>query len=801
MKYKSIRYLLSVLLWGCLSGSVTDKAPVRTNGANVIYLPSKVDKAVLESAKDLAYWLEKAGAGFFSIETNDTPPDKGIRIVNITRVDLPNLQRTEITKNGQSFHLLVNAIDQVRITGTGTNSYINGIYTFLRELGFRWYMPGDNWARLGNVRQVPQLNKVYTPSFRDRMYAGSGGASAIPGIDPKDSFSVDYILWNKRNRFSVDYAARGHQGIAFYNANKDELIKHPEYFCNKTPGRNSKLNYDNGELVKLLIDWSLTQKKETDRYGVIGVDPADGSGGLDDCIPTTIAGVKTWSDKYFWLANQVATRLPANDKDTRVVMYAYNNHAAPPRFSLDDNVFPIIIPYAFQEVASPDNFIDLWARRMNGRPMGIYDYWNITQWSKSVPQFNLNWIPERLRKWKASQINSVYLESTYGKGPMGPAFWLASSMFWDMNQNFDSLYDEFLNYCFEDAATDVRVLYKRWSENYVGNVEPSLAVYDLKRAESKTKNPKVLARLRELKAYVHYLKLYEDHAVRNTLETYSKLLEYTLQIHHLRLVHTSALIDVYWPLPKGMIREKDKTKLAAKYGRIKPITDAQIDANFLTDVREAIPEFSLNQASIPLKNLKPLTTGKASSADYLNNKNEYRFYISSPQSIKVKAGANDSSSISVVNVSGDLVYTHAIAANKTGFTEYTIPLSKAGEYVLRIGDKGMFTRMQLPSNIIFMSADNWYDNYQYPLLYFFVPKGVREIVYWDRYGPGQNQKGFWRDPNGKRVDAVKLAEQVYKIPVEQSFQGRAWAFVVGHRSFKMINIPHAHSLSPFIYSE
>ena len=88
--------------------------------------------------------------------------------------------------------------------------------------------------------------------------------------------------------------------------------------------------------------------------------------------------VKTWSDKYFWLANRVAEKAESQHLNAIVQLYAYASHAAPPQFDLHPLVYPVMRPYAFQDVTEPETYIKLWQEKLKGRPMGLYDYWNIT---------------------------------------------------------------------------------------------------------------------------------------------------------------------------------------------------------------------------------------------------------------------------------------------------------------------------------------------------------------------------------------------------------------------------------------
>src|SRR5690606_32752742 len=294
------------------------------------------------------------------------------------------------------------------------------------------------------------------------------------------------------------------------------------------------------------------QVKQDESFPTIGIDPSDGAGGKDDCLPVNMPGIKTWSDKYFWLANQVANKLDKKDNKTQVQLYAYSNHAATPSFALEKNIYPIIIPYAFQNITSPENFIRTWSKKMNGRPMGIYDYWNITQWSTGIPQMNIYSIPEKLRLWKQYNVTSINLETTNGKGSTGHVLWLAGQLMWNTSLSFDSLYNDFLQKSFGPAAPDVKNMYDRWSKNYQQEMEVDLSLNDLAKASAKTKDKAIHARLNELKAYVHYLKLFYDYqADLISAAAYERLVNYVHAIHHLRLLQSSALLERYIKPPAG----------------------------------------------------------------------------------------------------------------------------------------------------------------------------------------------------------------------------------------------------------
>ncbi len=792
--YFQVLLLLQLSGWACVG-------PAKLQAQKPIYVPTKSDKLVMESVRDMAYWLQKAGAGSYQVIETDRPPQSGIRLVSVDDVSIEDSQKKTIKSNGQSFHLKVNRLDDVQIAGTGMNSFINGIYSFMHELGFRWYMPGDLWTRLGDIKKVPSINKVYNPSFRDRQYAGSGGASAIPGLDEKNEFMQGFREWNRRNRVNVDHAAKGHQGIAFYNANKAVLDKHPEYYCNRKISRNGRLNYDNPAIVKLFADWAIAQVKPTDPFPVIGVDPADGSAAADDCIPQRIPGVKTWSDKYYWMANQVASRLRDDDRNTIVALYAYNNYADTPSFPLHRSVYPVIIPYAFQEVDKPDAYIARWAKKMNGQPMGIYDYWNITQWSQCLPQFNITNLEERLKFWRNNNIQSVYLESTYAKGPMGHAFWLGTQLMWDLDQDSDKLFNEFLTDNFGDAAEDIKRMYVRWSTNYQWAAEAILSNDDLAKAAARVTDPLILERISELKAYVRFIRMMETYKANRTVEGYEELVRYILSIHHLRLLHTSALINLYIQKPGGYQVVKDRSLLAKKYSAVKPLNQVSIERNFASDRRKDPPSYSFSKLQFDVRNIRPHKGGeKMKAATHLNTTALFEFYVQQQGKFSIAAGATKDTRMLVRNQSGQVIFDKLIKASASGFEDIQLTLSP-GYYSLQWGETRRFSRIRFPKELAVVSQDHGYDNAGFPWQYVYVPSDATEIVYQDLLGPGINNRGFWLNPDGKRVDAKPVMGTIYRVPVPPQYRGKAWVLNIGHRTFKMLNIPDYYSLNPFEYIE
>ncbi len=788
---KTLRFFLVVT--GLMAATL--KVTGQRYSDNAIYVADDLTPNVLNAVKDMAYWLEKSTGKNFEIQTTNNDKEHGIQLIWSDKAGLSKTVQEQLDRDGQSFYLSIKEGTGVHIIGTGDNSFINGIYTFLQELGFRWYMPGDAWTIVpATFKKNINISKVYTPDFQGRFYAGTGGIGRIEGTDPENTFKADFIIWNRRNRFGTDYAIKGHSGHLFYNANKKIFDANPDWFCNGKINRHGRMDISHSEVVRLFIEWALSQVKPGDKFPTIGVDPSDGAGGKDDCLPANMQGIKTWSDKYFYLANEVAAKLDKSDTKTQVQLYAYANHSAPPNFELKKNVFPIIIPYAFQRLSTPKEFIQTWSKKMSGRSMGMYDYWNITQWSRGVPQFNIYSIPEKLRLWKEYNVISINVESTNGKGAMGHAFWLASQMMWNTKLSFDSLYHDFLSVCFGPAANDVKRMYDRWSQHYQEEMEVNLSLNDLAAASAKTKDPAITARLNELKAYVHYLKLfYEYEGNPSSAEAFENLRDYIHSIHHLRLVQSSALLERYIKAPKNYMVSLAKRAVAKA-------SEPVIENQFKRDIKEHSETYTISDFKFDIKNAKAVAGEKPSSPKYLNGRNNYEFYVPATREFEIKAGTNKETRFVIADEKKNWV-EKIIPAGKDDYTTIKVKLP-AGRYKLSFGDFARFSRIVFPTDYVFVNSGvSYYDNAGFPIHYVYVPKDVREIVYEDEFGPGINRRGFWIDPDGKKVEAQKVKKKIYRIPVPEKHRGKVWTLNIGHRSFKMLNIPHKFSIRKFQYVE
>lgn len=714
-------------------------------------------------------------------------------------------------RTGQEFYLAINA-SKTEIKYTTQNSLENAIYTYLDMLGFRWYGPGDNWfIKPKTLSRENFTGKWLQPTFRNRSFFGTGGLNfgKMQPFDPQNDYKTKWLAWKRRNRFNADFNTAGHRGESFYLNNKALLDKNPDWFTNAKGKRNGRIKIDNPDAVNAYKAWIQkdynTLQKGNDAFIVLGVDPADGRGGADDPLPKSMPGIKNYADKWWWLANEVAGDY---QKDPRVVvsMYAYGNgpdNARVPDFKLKNNIYPVIIPYAFQSAYLPKEMVKKWADAITGQ-MGLYDYWNITQWSQGVPQFDIYTMAAKLKFWQRHKVNGIYLETTDAAGPMGHSLWLAGQMEWDLNKDFNTLYSQYLRDCFEKAAPFIKDMFDRWSKNYQDAADVAFSLQNLKNAsDAVKKNSPEWKRITELKAYVHYLKMYYEHD--DTQESKDAIYRYLYSIHHLMMVQTAAFISQRYITPL------DKGNIVPSGQGIRQRTEKEIENQFNKDLATTPVPYRL--ATFTFDYDKVTYEAPIPNASWRFGGFQCRFFFVAPFSGKISldAGAETNTPLKIFTDDSVLVdeqvgtkdfdYSEDVAGRTWKLKRFTINIQKGQTYYIQTSYGFSRVKINTPGIVLFKnpgSAD--FDNYQYPVQYFYVPEDVTEIAFFDAQPEGTNRRGYLVTPDGtplKRISAG--AKNVYKVVVDQKYRGKIWTADFGHPNWRFLNIPNITSLQKFGY--
>ncbi|MFC1454102.1 DUF4838 domain-containing protein [Verrucomicrobiota bacterium] len=104
---------------------------------------------------------------------------------------------------------------------------LNAVYAFLRDLGVRWYMPGEIGEIIPDLKTIilPKLNKTENPDFAMRAWWWYNYSK----------FPFEDIIWGRRLGMNSPYEVTGDvptpHGLGRFHGRKEMQEAHPEYYA------------------------------------------------------------------------------------------------------------------------------------------------------------------------------------------------------------------------------------------------------------------------------------------------------------------------------------------------------------------------------------------------------------------------------------------------------------------------------------------------------------------------------------------------------------------------------------------
>jgi len=543
-------YFIAVLLLSSLQ-AIADNFYGQT-----IYAQDLDQKEYKESLNDLSIYLSKITGKNFSVRNGEVISGKGI-FVFLNRKGILDESSNNRLQNGNSegFVLSGNS-ERLLIVASHPSGLSKGIYTYLDWLGVKWYFPGERWEKLVSKTSINYPFTTYSvPSFIYRNFFGTGGIRSVTPIDPSGKIMKEWEDWKRRNRMGSEFDIGGHYGEVFNVGNQNLLEQNPQYLALVNGKRvwnvSAKWCVSNAGFRKAFIEdrvselrKSLNLKTYPYNQVVLSVDPSDGGG---DCECDNCKKLGTVSDRYYFLANEVAKAFKKISPRASVSLMAYNTHAAPPSFALMPNVVVMIVPYAFQNFGTPQQFIEAWTRRHTNLLM--YDYYCMPDWHYDVPSpRKTSWdiLVNRIRYWKQKKIKGFLLESAYGTGLAGPGLYLAARLGWDNQAKVEEIRKEFYNDMFGTAAGEMGRYFQFLNTDYVD--ESSLAYLRFLLTSAKNKvSGEQSKRITDIQAYVHYLSLYYQwQSAKEKVKAWEELVQYAWQIYPTGIIHSTRIADLFF---------------------------------------------------------------------------------------------------------------------------------------------------------------------------------------------------------------------------------------------------------------
>jgi len=357
---------------------------------------------------------------------------------------------------------------------------LNAVYAFLRDLGVRWYMPGELGEIVPKRRSIklPKINRSVTPEFEVR----SVSRPLLSSSDIADA------LWYLRIGANDQYGIM-HHGQRHLTEHPRQRAAHPEYYVLLANGkRDNKSRTANACLSSegFFEETVAYARLMFDHYKIpiISVMPHDGFTHCqcDECKGqvTLDRGASGMSSDYVWnFVVRVANELAKTHPDKKIFCGAYSTYRLPPLTidKLPDNVLVQItngrpIRELDDEIHQETSALRKEWLAKTDNPLSLtLNYTPFTNRGAYRPQY---WPHVAARGIKSCR-NEVWREDVWlssGKGGLHyPGMshlnpYVISRMWWDADQDIDLTLEEYYRLFYGPAAEEMKAFIETCEKEY-----------------------------------------------------------------------------------------------------------------------------------------------------------------------------------------------------------------------------------------------------------------------------------------------------------------------------------------------
>lgn len=433
------------------------------------------------------------GANYIFETKDDTGKQTGV-FIGLSEHYPGIAEQSGLNKRGVEAVVLKTSASGLHIVGNSEAAVRNGIYSVLRDLGCRWYFPSESWW---NIPKLPNLSyqadRIEEPDFRF--------ARLFPGVGRPGTMDA----WIERNRLS-----RSHTGYIQHTLGIPNTLfaEHPEYFAMRAGKRTKRqLCIGNPDARKLFISNGLDALRKNPSRGLITVEPPDNT--VHCQAPETLAiGNGTPSDAVFFLANETAKAVAKEFPNAYVGLYAYLDHADPPSFDLEPNIYVEVTTNLRRTNLTVEEAIEQF--RQKGAQVGVRDYLSVPQWHHGRiggGSKGSNFVdgPASIAALSKLGLAGYTGEISENWAPNGLSYYLIAQVLWNANTDLPGETDLFFKDMFGSSAPLVRAMYERWRARNLTRIEiVEDSVRRLKKAYAATDDPAVKQRLDQLAMAVYW---------------------------------------------------------------------------------------------------------------------------------------------------------------------------------------------------------------------------------------------------------------------------------------------------------
>ena len=354
----------------------------------------------------------------------------------------------------------------------------NAVCGFLRDLGVRWYMPGEVGEIVPRMDtlELPHIDKTVRPDFPMRILNFRAGL-----------YGRDAALWGFRLGVRQPFGRQAAHGLHHMTHNEHTLTNHPDWFAlyggkrhNQLGQRLNQLCYSNEELFRQAVRFAQVQFDHYD-MDVVSIMPPDGYTAICQCKlcegrESPELGHRGMLSNHVWsFVNRVAREVGKTHPDKKISNCAYGVYTEPPSNidKLEPNVQVIIVGGRRPTNADRDDLRRLreaWTKKTDN-PIEVFENYPFTGRGFYLPAYIPRVMGESINETKGiSRGEDIWLTMDFGENAIGYNHFLiyfTARMYWGgKKQDAVAMFDEYCRLFYGPAAEEMRTFFAYCEDNW-----------------------------------------------------------------------------------------------------------------------------------------------------------------------------------------------------------------------------------------------------------------------------------------------------------------------------------------------
>lgn len=369
---------------------------------------------------------------------------------------------------------------------------LNAVHQFLRDLGVRWYFPGE----LGEI--IPEKKNISFPENVSKTVEPDYDLRAMTWWSQPWGVREDDALWRLRLGLHHQHDLLGIpqvcHGMKFVHGREEFQETHPECFALVGGKRDTSHKRHGAPCLSspLMFDEHVAYARavlDTFKEPVVNIDVVDGYSGRA-CECPLCAGKRTpergapgaLSDYVWPYLNRVAEKIYESHPDRRVGGMSYGAYTLPPttidKMSPNLQVTLMSSRQNFDQAPRQAYFKKLIKDWLEKLPSDrLYEFENITYNQGDIPVFFTNQSADYLkatgddlsghycsayehRPWKRDEMTYDALATAHLD------LYLLSQLWWDRDADVDAMVDEYCELFYGPAKDEMRAFIDYCAENH-----------------------------------------------------------------------------------------------------------------------------------------------------------------------------------------------------------------------------------------------------------------------------------------------------------------------------------------------